>query len=114
METTKDKKDLTASSGVVEPGQWVFAVAIYNGRNMILYQDAVEVGRRQDQDVEGSVVGADDAPVWIGTSPSDPTKRPWKGLLDEVAVFDKALTAEQVAALYEARRPHPVVVRWDD
>ena len=110
----KDKREVKDVSDRIQPGQWVFAVAVYDGQKMILYQDAVEVGRRDDQDGPIEDKDQDEAPVWIGTSPRDPTKRPWKGLLDEVAVFDRGLTPAQVRALYEARRPHPVVVRWDD
>jgi len=111
LHTDDGRKRLIAGSGNVQPGQWVFVVATYGGVDMILYQDAVEVGRCAHRK---KVKRKPDAPVWIGSSPRNSTKRPWKGVLDEAAVFDKALTGDQVAELYQARRPHPVVVRWDD
>ena len=105
------RRELAATSGDIQPGQWVFAVAVYDGQNMILYRDGVEVGRRAQT---GMVRKKDDAPVWIGGNPPDPLARPWHGLLDEVAVFDRGLTAEQVVELYAARRPRPVIVQWHD
>lgn len=111
LRTINGRRDLTADSGNIQPGQWVFVAAVYDGNRMYLYQDAVEVGRRSHS---GDVEQKDNAPVWIGGNPTDPTAKPWKGSLDEVAVFDRALTPEQITALYKARRPDPVVVRWDD
>lgn len=112
LETEENHKTLRASSGALQAGQWVLAVAVYDGEKMILYENGVEVGR-ENQD--GEIETDEDMSVWIGSCPEDdPTKRPWQGDLDEVAVFNKALTPEQVADLYKARLPTPEIVRWND
>jgi hypothetical protein len=38
-------------------------------------------------------------PVWIGGNPTEPTGKPWKGRIDDVRVYDRALSAAELAAL---------------
>jgi hypothetical protein len=40
--------------------------------------------------------------VWIGDNPPTAGSRPFDGTLDEVAIFDHALSAAQIAAIYAA------------
>ena len=133
--TDKKNRELRAGSGTIQAGRWVFAVGVYDGVNMILYENGAEVGRiaqsggikqvveddgdekskkskKSKKDKKGK--GDEDPPVWIGSCPTQATKIPWQGDLDEVAVFNKALTPEQIADLYGARLPTPEIVRWND
>ena len=61
-----DTKTLIAASGNISAGQWVFAAAVYDGQEMILYMDGEEVG---DTDKEGSLVTNSTVPVAIGNNP---------------------------------------------
>jgi len=102
---------LVAGSGDVTPGAWVFAAAVYNGAQMILYKDGVEVGRMNKA---GNLSTNDFAAVWIGGTPTLATNRPWKGTIDEVAVFTRDLTAAEIAQLYAARAPELKILNWND
>jgi len=103
--------ELVAGSGSVQMGQWAHVAAVYDGSNMILYQDGVEVGRAP---LSGSIEPYSDIPVWVGSNPPKTDKGVWDGWIDEVAFFASVLTTEQIAALYGARRPAVEIISWDD
>jgi len=101
---------LTATSGDLEVGKWTFVVATYNGSRMRLYKDTVDVGSRS---ALGSISTDDDVNSWIGGNPSSPTDAPFHGQIDEVAIFNKVLTTDQILALYEARIASVEILSWD-
>ena len=108
---TGKTKDLKAQEGNLETGKWVFAVATYDGSQMYLYKDAVRVGATSKS---GDIDEEDDVPVWIGGNPAGDTARPWHGRIDEAAIFDYALSEEQIQTLYKARTPNVDVLDWSD
>ena len=66
---------------------------------MKLYKDGVEVGSLAKS---GTIATSSSVDVAIGNQPDSTTgRRPWDGLIDEVMVFDRALSAEEVTFLYE-------------
>ena len=97
LKTGGTTSTLTASSGNLAAGAWVFAAAVYDGSNMTLYKDGVAVGQ-----VAKSGTPDTDATVklWLGGNPSGATDQPFDGLIDEVAVFDKILSPTHIAAIY--------------
>jgi Tfp pilus assembly protein PilX len=104
-------KELKADAGEVLPGKWHFCAAVYDGTTMRLYLDAVEV---DSKDEHGQIDTDDDMSAWIGGNPKGATERPWSGDIDEVAIFQRALTPEQLAELYRAKYPELDVVEWHD
>ncbi len=96
---------------VVETFRWYFVVCTYDGAKMRMFQNGKLVG---EMDQSGELAEDEDISAWIGDNPDDLGSRSWRGLLDEVAVFKKALTAEQVENLYKARLPEVEIVRWVD
>ena len=86
---------LIASSGNLSTGTWHHAAAVYDGSAMRLYLDGVEVGSRSKSgplDTNGAV-GA-----WIGGNPDG--SRYWDGAIDDVRIYDRALSASEIAALH--------------
>ena len=100
---------VTASSGHVELNKWTFVVGTYDGAMMRLYKDGVEVGSLAHF---GKVAKDDDIDAWIGGNPGSGA-RFWKGRIDEVAIFHRALTAAEIMALYKARTPDVRLLSWD-
>jgi hypothetical protein len=88
---------LIATSGDLTAGEWTYAAAVYDGSNMILYKNGVEVGSMAKT---GSVATDNSVNVWIGDNPG-PNRKQFNGTIDEVKVWDKALTADEVRAEYE-------------
>jgi hypothetical protein len=86
----------TATSGNLGTGVWVFVAGVYDGRAIILYKDGVEVGRATKSGTPdtGAISAA------LGDNPTG--SRPFDGLLDEFAIFTKALKPREIAAIYAA------------
>ena len=87
---------LIASSGDLTENQWFHTAAVYDGVTMKLYLDGVLVGALSKA---GSIATGGSVPVWIGGNPTDPFVRPWQGGIDDVRIYDRALSAAEVAAL---------------
>jgi hypothetical protein len=68
---------------------------------MKLYLDGVAVGSMPKT---GSIAQSAAVPVWIGGNPADPTIRPWKGAIDDVRIYKRALSAGEVLALFGQTR----------
>jgi len=78
----------------VNDGQWHHVVGIYDGTRLCLYVDG-----RLDNSVEVSKsIGTNDKPVYIGGH-SEQAERCWNGLIDDVRIYDYALSQNEVAAL---------------
>lgn len=88
----------------VYPSRWLFVAGTYDReqKKIRLYQNGREVAVA---DEEAAIAENDSAVVWIGGLPFSANVRPWKGTIDEVAIFDRALTPEEIRLLYEAREP---------
>ena len=85
---------LIASSGNLINDTLFHVAATYDGNTMRLYKDGVEVGSLAKTGVL-DVNNAVDA--WIGDNPPiSGTRRPWKGVIKNVRVYQMALTATEV------------------
>ncbi|MFC1723394.1 LamG domain-containing protein [Nanoarchaeota archaeon] len=87
---------LIASSGAVPTGTWVHATAVYDGSKMYLYKDGALVGSTTKT---GTVATNASVDAWIGDNPG-PTRKAFDGMIDEVVLFDRALSANEVSRLY--------------
>ena len=91
------------SSGLVSTplaiGQWSHVVATYDGSRLRLFID----GELQSSKVLDESIHHSTAPLRIGQGRSDTTT--WTGRLDEVAIYDQALSVEQILVHYQ-RSPH--------
>ena len=82
-------------------GQWYFAVGTYDSAtgDMRLYLDGVEIG--SGSHAVGGVIDVDPTvPVWIGANGT--AARFFDGVLDDVRVYNTALSASEIASLYSA------------
>jgi len=113
---TKDKVAdvLVGDSGDLEAGEWTFAAATYNGQHMRLYKDGEKVGEIAKSGDVDDELDDDEINAWIGNNPYNDTSRPFHGLIDEVGIFKKKLTDDQIRALYEARIASVKLLAWDE
>ena len=89
-------KTLIAGSGDLPENQWLHAAAVYDGSDMKLFLDGTEVGTTS----KSGIISQDPSvPVWIGGNPTEPGSKPWRGRIDDVRVYDRALTATELADL---------------
>jgi len=111
LKTRGTSTGLTASQGDVPLEKWTLAAVTYDGAHMRIYHNGVLAGNcaktgdiDQDEDVE----------AWIGGCPTHPKDRPWHGRIDELAIFNRCLTAAQILSIYKARLPNVDRLTWNE
>ncbi|MBQ9812299.1 MAG: PD40 domain-containing protein [Thermoguttaceae bacterium] len=80
-------------------GTWRFVAATFDGQTYRVYADGVEIGTL---DQPGKLACGDKAQFMIGSSSG--TSEFFQGSLDDLRVFSRALTADEIAALYREGR----------
>ena len=83
----------SGSNRVPNQNQWYYLVGTYDGNDIKLYVD----GQLEKSEHVPGTLSVKDTPLWIG---SEGTKKIFDGFIDEVMVFDRALTATQIAEMY--------------
>ena len=88
-------KWVTVREAALPGGEWTLMTLTQSGEDLTVYRNGQVVG-------EGSVKAAEalngeNQSIWIGVTNWD---TPFAGLVDDVKVYDTALSAEQVASMY--------------
>ncbi|HZV36934.1 MAG TPA: LamG-like jellyroll fold domain-containing protein, partial [Verrucomicrobiae bacterium] len=110
--------DATSLSAIAD-GNWHNIIYTYDGSlsgaNGLLYVD----GALKANNEIAAVPAGDNLDVWIGGAPDYPGARMFSGFIANVAVFNKALSASQIAGLYNGtvtvtiqRSGGNVIVSW--
>ncbi|UCG49177.1 MAG: hypothetical protein JSU94_05220 [Phycisphaerales bacterium] len=81
----------------VRDGRWHHIAGVYDGGKLSVYLDGVLDASKI---CIGKIAATPD-PVWVGGNSAYGLGRLYRGLIDEVIVFDEGLSDEQVAQLYE-------------
>jgi len=92
------QQSASAVSSVYLDTIWHHVCGIYNGTNVKIYVDGSD-----DTVTMGSLTGVTangDGVMEISGSVSAAGLRYWEGIIDEVMIFDRALSATEIAALY--------------
>ncbi|MCG6189072.1 LamG-like jellyroll fold domain-containing protein [Maribellus maritimus] len=79
-------------------GEWHNITAVYNGTEKIIYLDNIVIGRSVN---EGNISAGEGYNLLIGAGRD--TEKPtllYKGLIDEVRIYNYALTIEQISELF--------------
>lgn len=84
---------LIASTGDLSIGVWTHIAAVYDGSNMILYKDGIEVGRTAKTGVISTNNGV---AAMIGNNAPVSSSRPFDGLIEELRVLSTGLTPQQL------------------
>ena len=108
-ENGTNNKDTVDSGVCVDDGEWHQAVAVFDNADTLtalLYVDGELVADGPDEETIGPLnteEGANvDLPVMIGGNAQDGNHwRSWTGWIDEVSIYDRALSAEDVANHYK-------------
>jgi hypothetical protein len=83
----------------MEKDAWVHLAAIYDGQNEVLLVNGIEVGVQ----LTTKPISVSPTPVRIGRGPFAQERR-FHGLIDEVAIFDMALTAVDLQVIIDLGR----------
>lgn len=91
-------KDVNVSVPKFEAEQWYHIAAVRSNYMVYLYID----GKLMNQDTLADI-RASTYPLQLGGNPSALISEAFKGMIDEAAVFNRALTSTEIAALYVGR-----------
>jgi len=80
----------------IDDGNWYFIVGVYDGEYLRLYINGVEESNNY---IGSTTLYANNEPVIIGSSRG--TAEFWNGLIDEVRIYNRALSKEEIKWLYE-------------
>ncbi|MEM7165772.1 MAG: LamG-like jellyroll fold domain-containing protein [Planctomycetota bacterium] len=90
-----DTTTLIATSGNLTTNEWTHVAAVYDGAEMRLYKDGVLVGAVP----KTGVVDQAPVPVTIGNQSPGAGFRPFDGALDDVRVYERALSEAELVQL---------------
>ena len=85
----------TVTGALVTAGAWCHAVAVWDGANVTIYVNGVNKGS-----VAGHTMIADANDFLIGIQGTTIHANPMNGQIDDVRVYNRALSAAEVAQLY--------------
>jgi hypothetical protein len=91
-----DNEDLSSMQNV-DDGQWHHVAAVYDGATKYIYVD----GNLDNWCPATGTIDQNSYPVCIGEN-AEQTGRLWNGLIDEVSIYNRALTASEIRTIYEA------------
>ena len=78
-------------------GQWHHVAGVYDGSKIYLYLD----GALDASSQASGTIGRDNQPVHIGHNAQMPD-RFWRGMIDEVRIHNYALSADEIAAIFDS------------
>jgi len=84
--TGRQGKSLTSTT-VITDGNWHRVGLVWDGSNRILYVDDIEVAKDRQANLPISTGG-----LYIGTGSTMAPGSFWKGLIDDVRIYDRAVT----------------------
>ena len=82
----------------IDDGNWHFIVGVYDGEYLRLYVDGVE---ESNVYLGATTLNANSEPVIIGSSRR--TAEFWNGIIDEVRIYNRALSENEIKMLYYNR-----------
>jgi hypothetical protein len=88
----------------VNDRRWHLAVAVYEPAGTVAKKRLYIDGRVDAENESPQALGQNDVPVWLG-SQSATANCEFQGHIDEVAILARALSADEVAAMFEAGSP---------
>lgn len=101
--------ELSETAAFTIPNQtdaWHYFVLTYDytKATLIMYLDGAEA-YKSDLALLEPIIGVQDYELYIGATRINPEGRLFNGAMDEVAIYDKTLTVDQIAAHYKATLP---------
>ena len=107
LKTNGSTTTLIAPVGTLNSGTWTHVAAVYDGTFMRLYQDGIQVASTAKTGTIGSdptvMAALGNQPEGVGGG-----QRPFDGLLDEVRIYGKALSEEEISIVKNAQ---PIEIR---
>jgi len=94
LKTTDGQDTSELKAGSLEVNEWIHAVCWWDGTNMRIYKNGVEVGSLPK--AGGSVATDPSVQAAIGNQPIGAENRPFEGIIDDVRIYTRALSVEDI------------------
>ncbi|MFC1677130.1 LamG-like jellyroll fold domain-containing protein [Planctomycetota bacterium] len=87
------------SKDLIDTGKWHHLAGVYDGDNIVVYLDGIPLDG-ENRATGGTSIKTNDDPLIIGDIPT--TRKPcfFMGKLDDLCIFDNALSPEEITKLY--------------
>ena len=95
---------LRTKPNIIRAGRWHHVAAVYDGKTMRIYRDGVEVARRAKT---GGISLGRGVAAALGNQPKGAGSRPFDGLLDDVRIYTRALSQNEISALATGQASPP-------
>ncbi|MHC4633418.1 MAG: LamG domain-containing protein, partial [Planctomycetota bacterium] len=79
----------------IDNNRWYYIVGVYDGNKLYIYLD----GKLDNYEVTSGTIATNTCQVFIGNNAQYPN-RFWNGLIDDVRIYNYALTKDEIQALY--------------
>ncbi len=96
------------AGGVIDLDTWIHVAVVWDGSDMMIYKNGALAGslaKGGTLDVDPTVEMA------IGSQPATADARPWDGSMDDVAIWNRGLSAEEVNELMNTGIPTATAVK---
>jgi len=90
---------ITCGTTQLEVGKWYHVAATFEANHQEVYVDGVEEVDDTNGDIADSIPN-NNQPLYIGYHKDEGSY--FTGIIDEVAIFDRALTADEISGIYES------------
>jgi len=86
--------------GFLTLGEWQHIGAVYDGNSVVLYVNGISCTPISGGSQTGTI-DQEDKFVWIGNNPPGTDDKTFDGLIDEVRIYDRALSLSEISDLSE-------------
>lgn len=93
-----------STAGRIDDGEWRHVAVSYNGTTFSVFFNGVPVYSVG----ETRAIYAGDAPLWLGAQSEYSSTLPFCGTLDDVRIFDRALSQANIQRIMESQNNEPL------
>ena len=93
---------MAVGATTVKPNEWYFVAMTYNSQDIKVYVN----GELDGSTAAPGEISYQAAPFWLGGAPADPGQAWWfNGVLDEVEIWNRAMTEDEIMTAYQSPPP---------
>lgn len=92
----------STTSNVID-NTWHHVALVRNGNTATIFSDGVG----ENSEMISTAFQNNSLDLYIGYNPGEGTRGYWKGVLDDIAIYNRALSTEEVGELFNATNPIP-------
>ncbi len=92
----QEHRKVVNSKLALNDNQWYFLVAVWDGYEMKIYIN----GKLDNSNVTNATIGNYDSDLFIGTYGGAISRYAFKGIIDDIAIFNEALSSTEIEQIY--------------